>query len=227
MRAAHRGGSWLDLSLCGLLRRQISLPPAEAATLNIVCYSKKASGCRVLILSGGALQLPHARIYTYRWYFFVHLFIYFAPASNNITSNLQEFRVLVSQMGIINLQVIASHALVARVLGGTLINQRGQQDATLSSAFKRPFPLGLSTCHLAVPSGGFSRCTRPPWYRDMSCSDSDGGKRSDTTQSYGVETQQALWHFWPKLKLWILITGGRFNYLSRVVKAFQMACLTN
>lgn len=67
----HRGSPWLDLSLCGPLRRQIFLPPAEVATLKTVCYSKRASEWRVLILSGagcGAVKLPHAAIYTYRWY---------------------------------------------------------------------------------------------------------------------------------------------------------------
>lgn len=69
----------------------------------------------------------------------------------------------------------------------------------------------------------FSRCTLPPWERDMSGGDSDGGKRSATTRSYGVGTQRALWHFWPKVcalhfnggeTAWIRcssILGGRFN----------------
>lgn len=214
----HRGSPWLDLSLCGPLRRQIFLPPAEVATLKTVCYSKRASEWRVLILSGagcGAVKLPHAAIYTYRWYLSFFFFIIYSPASSNTIRNPEEFLALVSRMGIINLQVIARHALVTFPLRGTLINQRGQQETAVWSAFKRPFPLGLSTCHLAVPSGGFSRCTRPPWYGDMSGGDSDGGKRSDTTQSYGVETQQALWHFWPKLKLWILITGGKIQLLDQ------------
>lgn len=66
----HRGSPWLDLSLCGPLRSQIFLPPAEVATLKMVCYSKRASEWHVLILSSGAEKFPHARVHTYRWYLF-------------------------------------------------------------------------------------------------------------------------------------------------------------
>lgn len=63
--------------------------------------------------------------------YLLFFFIIYSPASSNTIRNPEEFLALVSRMGIINLQVIARHALVTFPLRGTLINQRGQQETAV------------------------------------------------------------------------------------------------